>query len=241
MTSGGDPFRHHSTLKALIVDPLVSIYRDFDLAKLDEIVRASGAPDDWHHSDAHREETRRRTLDGRLHEDLWVFAYGSLIWDPGFRFAEVRTALLRGYHRSFCLQSVLGRGSPEHPGLMAALDEGGDCRGLAFRIQAEDVEAETRILWRREMLLHAYRPSFVPLETDHGAVEALTFVIDRSAQNYRPNLSEEETAHFMASGVGHFGSSMAYLENLVEHFETMGIEDDALFRLHALARQKAEG
>ena len=45
--------------------------------------------------------------------DVWFFAYGSLMWDPGFRPAEVRPALLHGWHRRFCVASAIYRGTPE--------------------------------------------------------------------------------------------------------------------------------
>ena len=240
MTSDGDPYRHVPALRALIVDPLVSIYRNFDMAMVDEMMRSAGAPKDWRHSDSYREETRQEALRDRLNDDLWVFAYGSLMWDPGFCFSEVRTARLQGYHRSFCLQSVLGRGSPECPGLMAGLDRGGSCRGLAFRIESAQVDQETRIIWQREMLLHAYVPSFLPIETELGNVEALAFVVDLQTPSYRPGLSLEQTAGYMASGAGVFGTSLEYLQNLAEHFEALGIEDEELFRLYARTLEKLE-
>jgi cation transport protein ChaC len=239
MTSDDDPFTHHPELRNKIVDPLTSSYRDMDLATLDEKMMAAGGPADWRHSDAYREESRRKTLERRPQGDLWIFAYGSLIWDPAFRFSEVRTALLKGYRRSFCLKSELGRGTPEKPGLMAGLDDGGACRGIVFRIDRDHIDVETRVIWRREMLLHAYAPKFVQVETPPGNVEALAFVIDHSAKSYLPGLSMEETAGYMATGSGIFGSSLAYIESLAGHFETIGIEDEALFRLLDLSRRMA--
>ena len=203
-------------------------------------MRAAGAAPDWRYRDAEREEFRRETLHGRLEEDLWVFAYGSLIWGPVFHFSEVRTALLKGYRRSFCVMSELGHGTPEKPGLMAGLDSGGECRGLVFRIDSDLVEEESRVIWRREMLMHVYAPEFVAVETPFGDLEALAFVVDHSSEIYVPGISLEKTARYMATGTGIFGSSLAYLENLVEQFETVGIKDETLFRLRALSRRMAE-
>jgi cation transport protein ChaC len=240
MTTGSDPFIHHPELRDKIADPLRSSYRALDLKMLDEKMRAAGAAANWRYSDAKREETRQTALDGRFTDDLWVFAYGSLIWEPAFRFSEVRTALLKGYRRSFCVMSELGRGTPELPGLMAGLDTGDECKGLAFRINAEFVEEESRLIWRREMLMHVYASLFVPIETPLGDLEALAFVVDRSSDHYTPGLSLEKTAQYMATGVGIFGSSLTYLETLVEQCETVGIEDRALFRLRDLARQMTQ-
>lgn len=240
MTTGSDPFIHHPELRDKIADPLRSSYRALDLDMLDQKMQAAGAAANWRYSEAEREETRRTALHGRFADDLWVFAYGSLIWEPAFRFSEVRTALLKGHRRSFCVMSELGRGTPEKPGLMAGLDTGGDCKGLVFRIDGEFVEEETRLIWRREMLMHVYAPLFVTVETPLGNIEALAFVVDHSSDHYTPGMSLEKTAHYMATGAGIFGSSLAYLENLAEQFETVGIKDEALFRLRDLARRMAQ-
>jgi glutathione-specific gamma-glutamylcyclotransferase len=237
MDSDNDPFRHHPALRNLIVDPQTSAYRAMSLELLDERMRAIGAPAGWRRSDDDREESRRQVLIGREDRDLWVFAYGSLMWDPGFRFSEVRSGLLRGYHRRFCLRSVVGRGTPDKPGLMAGLDRGGECRGLAFRIDGAHVEEETQIIWRREMVMRSYAPEFVPVETAWGGIEALAFIVDPAGESYRPGMSLEETARFMATGAGLFGSSLAYLERLIEHFATLGIEDAELLRLRDLSHQ----
>jgi cation transport protein ChaC len=240
MCRDDDPFRHHPELREQIADPLTSVHRSMDLASLDQRMLAAGAAPNWRHSDAHRERSRNETLNGRWDGGLWIFAYGSLMWDPAIRFSEVRTALLRGYHRSFCLRSVISRGTPECPGLMAGLDGGGECNGLVFKIDQHHVEEETRVIWNREMLLHAYTPAFVRIETFLGDVEALTFVVDHEADSYLSDLSDEEAVRYVATGVGNAGSSLAYIESLAEHFETLGIEDAALFHLYEGARRLAD-
>lgn len=239
MTGDSDPFKHHPELRDKVVDPLISDYRSMNVGLLDDKMLAAGAQVDWRYSDAYREDARRKTLNGRRDGDLWVFAYGSLMWDPGFRFSEVRTALLRGYQRSFCLKSELGRGTPAKPGLIAGLDNGGECSGLVFQIDRDRLDEESRVIWKREMLAHAYAPEFVQVETSFGRVEALTFVVDHTANGYLTGISVEEIARYIATGVGIFGSSLEYVESLVEHFETMGIEDGALVRLCDLSRQMA--
>ncbi len=233
-----DPFRHIPDIKNRIQDPSRSRIRDFNIAALDQKMQKLGITD-WRRSDEDREATRRAALAGRMDDDLWVFAYGSLIWDPAFRFVEVRRALAKGYQRSFCLKSELGRGSPDKPGLMAALDIGGECHGLAFRIDRSNIDAETRVIWSREMIIHAYYPRFIELTTPQGAVEALAFVMDRTAKNYLPGLSIDDTARLIATGVGVFGSSLEYLDNLADHFVALGILDDALLALRNRARQLA--
>ena len=232
-----DPFRHLPGLRPHIEEPAGSRYRDIDYTILDRAV-ANGATW-WRRSDEERETTRRTALEGRGDKDLWVFAYGSLMWDPGIHFSEVRRARASGYHRSFCLKSDIGRGSKERPGLMAALDTGGQCQGLAFCISARDVEAETHLLWRREMIARAYIPRFIDLETPQGPLEALAFVMDQHAPRYVPGLSIAETARYIGTGRGPIGTSLEYLDSLVAHFAVLDIVDAELTELHTLATRIA--
>lgn len=232
-----DPFRHLPHLRHAIREPAGSRYRNIDYGILDRAV-ANGATN-WRRSDDEREQSRTDSLAGREGVDIWIFGYGSLMWDPGIHFAEVRRARATGYHRSFCLRSEIGRGSRDRPGLMAALDTGGECQGLVFRIAEADVEKETRLLWRREMITTAYIPRFIGLQTPQGPVEALTFVMDQAAPRYLPGLSLEESARFIGTGRGPIGTSLDYLDSLVAHFKVIGIVDEELAALHARAVQIA--
>jgi len=167
-------------------------------------------------------------------EDLWVFGYGSLIWNPAFHYVERQPALLRGWHRRFCLKMFLGRGTRETPGLMLALDHGGACKGVAFRIAAADIAVELGILWQREMYGGAYHARWVNLEAPGGArIRAVTFVINRAHPRYLPELSVEETAAFIATGCGELGSCREYLENTVAHLAELGLRDAGLMRIVA--------
>lgn len=144
MTGQSDPFRHHPELRGRIVDPDLSFFRGFEPAAHDARMRALGFPDDWRYSDAEREARRRSLLAGRGRQPLWVFAYGSLMEDPGFHFSDVRHGRIAGYARRFCLKDTFGwRGSAAAPGLMAALDKGFGCEGLVFCIAPEAVETES--------------------------------------------------------------------------------------------------
>ena len=129
-----DPFVHHPDLRGLITDPEKSFFRNFRPADIDARMKALGRPDGWRHTDEEIEAARLAFLAERLDSDLWIFAYGSLMWDPGFNFAEVRRANAPRHARKFILKDSFGpRGCPEAPGLMAALDDGEGCDGLAFR------------------------------------------------------------------------------------------------------------
>ncbi len=238
MSAASDPFRHLPALKAKIADPKGSRFRDFDYGPMDRQLAEAGITR-WRRTDEEREATRHAALSSRMDDDLWIFAYGSLMWDPAFCFNEVRSALAPGFHRSFCLKSEIGRGSQGRPGLMAALDTGGECHGLVFRIGQSAVDEETHIIWRREMLAHAYAPAFIALETPQGPVEALAFIMDQTAKDYAPELGLEESARLIATGEGLFGTSLDYLDNLAEHFLLLGIEDELFSRLHKRSREIA--
>ncbi len=238
MTDSADPFAHHPELRDKIVDPHQSYFRDFQPSALDDEMTARGFPM-WRLSDAAREATRQKLLAGHA-GDLWVFAYGSLMWDPGFLFEEIRRAAVTGYRRHFCLQDELGaRGTRDAPGLMAALDLGGSCIGLAFRIAEHRVEVETEILWRREMVAGSYVPALIDAATDSGVVKAVAFLANRQASRIRPDISRTEQIRYIATGAGFLGSSLDYIENLAAHLAALGIRDADLTSLLEAARHTA--
>jgi cation transport protein ChaC len=168
--------------------------------------------------------------------DVWLFAYGSLIWNPAFRFVERRVGQVHGLHRRFCLWTALGRGSPDQPGLVLGLDRGGRCRGVLYRIAAADVEAELDVVWRREMVTGAYRPRWVRALGAAGSVNALTFVIERRHERYAGNLGEEQLVRTLATARGALGSCADYLFATTAHLEQLDIADAALQRLCAAVR-----
>ncbi len=235
-----EAFTHVPALAGKIVEPEKSFYRltRDRLKEFDRVAQQNGYPANWRLTDEQREATRAAVLAGRG-ADLWVFAYGSLMWDPGIHIVEIRTATLHGFHRSFCLKSRIGRGSAENPALMAALDRGGTCNGLALRIPAEHVDRETELLWMREMVTGSYVPMLVPIETPQGNVEALTFEINRQSDRY-VQLDIDETARFMATGRGFRGTSLEYLENVAERLDLLGLSDPAINDLHLRVRQVLE-
>ncbi len=167
--------------------------------------------------------------------DVWVFGYGSLMWNPAFSFAERRVGVIRGWHRRFCLWLEAGRGSPANPGLMLALDRGGTCRGVAFRIPAVDVRAELLLIWRREMFGTAYLARWVQVRTAHATVPAITFVVNRAHSRYAGRLDDAEAAARIASASGALGTCAAYLKNTLEHLDSLGIRDSGLQRIVASA------
>jgi len=185
-----------------------------------------------HHTDAERQASLQQALQHwQPHEDVWVFAYGSLIWRPEFAFAEQRLALLRGYHRALCLWSRINRGTPEHPGLVFGLDAGGSCRGVAFRIPASDVLASLTALWRREMGSGAYLPKWLGLHTAAGRVRALAFVMDRRSDGYVRDLPEDHLLDVVRSAHGCYGPCSEYILQTASALRSAGIADTTLEKL----------
>lgn len=227
-----DPFCHHPELRGAILDPEGSFFRTFTVAALETKMNALGMRTKWWHTDEKREAMRAEALAGHRDTDLWVFAYGSLMWDPAFHFAEVRRAQTPDYARRFILKDIFGgRGTASAPGLMAALDKGPGCDGLLFRIERDRIEEETEVLWRREQVGPAYVATFVEAMVESQPTPALTFVADHDATLIDASLSREEQVRFLATGTGFLGSSLDYLRNIDEKFAALGIHDDEVTSL----------
>lgn len=224
------------SLRDKIIDPAESEFRFLDYVELDKRAAAAGYPADWRRSDEEREALRAEFMAGREDQPVWVFAYGSLMWDPGFYFDQVRLGRAVGFQRKFCLNMTRGRGSPETPGLMAALDDGDDCHGLVFRIPADMADHETAVIWRREMIAFGYQPRFVPVETEIGIVEAMTFLVDKSGGRYAGELDLDTSARLIATANGINGSNRDYADNLAAQLQLLGLSDPEFERLHAKVR-----
>ncbi len=174
-------------------------------------------------------------------ESLWIFGYGSLIWDPGFVPAETVPACLSGWHRSFCMRSIHFRGTPEAPGLVLALDAapGAQCRGLALRVAEAEAETVLAALRARELVSDAYLERLLPLALHDGRqVAAITYVIDRAGPQYC-RLPPEEQAAIIAQAVGARGPNRDYLFNTVAHLAALGLADAELEALAAQVRALA--
>jgi cation transport protein ChaC len=163
----------------------------------------------------------------------WVFAYGSLLWNPLFPVAEMRPAKLNGLHRRFCPWSRAARGTRECPGRVLGLDRGGACRGVALRLPAGLAVAELDLLWRREMVVGSYRPRWVEVDAGGRAIVALTFVVRRDHPQYAGRLALADQAGVLASACGAFGSSLDYLERTRVALVAHGIVDPYLEGLAA--------
>lgn len=169
--------------------------------------------------------------DGR--EGLWVFGYGSLIWNPEFTFDLRWPARVFGYHRKLCLRSMINRGTPECPGLVAGLDRGGSCAGVAFRVTADSVRAQFAPLWQREMSLGSYQPRWLHCRRlhDDSSLTALAFVVRRDAPNYCGSLEEQQVVDALTRASGKYGTSLEYLQRTVDGLHAEGLRDPHLERL----------
>ncbi len=178
-----------------------------------------------------------------LHAELWVFGYGSLMWQPGFDFIERAPAALIGAHRSLCIYSFHHRGTAEHPGLVLGLDEGGACRGVAFRVEAARRAATLGYLREREQITDVYVEAVRPVSLLDGSgreLEAVCYLVDHRHPQYAGRLSLETQTALVRSAAGRAGANIDYVLNTVRHLEEAGVHDPALAALAARLRQEGE-
>ncbi|WP_240702194.1 gamma-glutamylcyclotransferase [Trinickia terrae] len=161
--------------------------------------------------------------------DLWLFGYGSLIWNPGLPTLEAVRARVHGYHRGLYLWSRVNRGTPEQPGLVLALDRGGSCSGIAFRLAGAGAMPHLEALWRREMAMGSYRPSWLPCSLADGQrVTALSFVMRRDAATYTGKLPDAIVKTVLGCARGRYGTTLDYVSRTVEALRDSGMPDRAL-------------
>ncbi|MGD9868263.1 MAG: gamma-glutamylcyclotransferase [Hyphomicrobiales bacterium] len=166
--------------------------------------------------------------------DLWIFAYGSLMWRTGFPYEEAAPALITGSHRGLCVYSFVHRGTPRLPGLVLGLDAGGVCEGLAFRVGPGDRRKVIGYLRAREQATRVYREAERAVELrdgSHRQVRALCYMVDRTHRQYAGRLPLEVQAALVRRGRGRSGDNIAYVVNTVKHLREQGIHDAGMERL----------
>lgn len=165
-----------------------------------------------------------------------LFTYGSLIWKPEIAFRAEQIGVARGWHRSFCLRMSRFRGTPDTPGLMMALDRGGQCKGVLYELYPEDLDRQFDRLFRREFTVKPINsmPRWISVETAQGRVHALSFVMNRASPNYAGRMAPDAVARTLAAACGHWGTGAEYLMNTVTHLQARGIHDSNLWRLQRL-------
>lgn len=168
--------------------------------------------------------------------DFWVFAYGSLMWDPRFPVVDSRPARLNGYHRALCVLSIQNRGTPERPGLVVGLKRGGSCVGRALFVEHTHTRETLNYLTQRELTNHVYAPRLISVRLENNTkVEALAFVARPDNPQYAGHLDTEAQARYVLQGHGPYGSSLDYLRNVCRHLDEFGITDGPLHATLAFA------
>lgn len=170
--------------------------------------------------------------------DLWIFGYGSLMWDPGFPYVEWAPGLVYGYHRALCIYSSRWRGTPERPGLVLGLDRGGACRGIAFRIAHSDVATSLEALWKREMSRGVYHPRLLRARLPRRVARVLAFVANPLHPGYAGTLPTERTAELVANCRGDRGPNIEYLARTLKHLTELGVRDHNLLRVMEAVRAR---
>jgi cation transport protein ChaC len=170
---------------------------------------------------------------------MWVFGYGSLLWNPGFSYTQTKLARLDGFRRSFCMSSIHHRGTPEKPGLVLALDgaEENSCNGLAFHVEDAETQATLDYLRERELISSAYLEAKVKVRGKDGITfAAVTYIIDKTHEQYCLDLALAEQANIIANAVGGMGHNAEYLFNTVSQLRKLEIKDTELEWLETQVR-----
>ncbi|MBP2171134.1 cation transport protein ChaC [Erwinia toletana] len=172
------------------------------------------------------------------HSPVWIFGYGSLMWNPVFESDEVASGTLRGWHRAFCLRLTAGRGTHNQPGRMLALKEGGQTSGLAFRLPEEKLHEELELLWKREMITGCYLPTWCELALEDGRnVTALVFIMDPRHPLYEADSCASTIAPLIARASGPLGTNAQYLFSLEQELVKRGMHDKCLTDLVQQVRE----
>ncbi|MGJ8521434.1 Glutathione-specific gamma-glutamylcyclotransferase [Carnimonas sp. R-84981] len=180
-------------------------------------------------SDEQLEASIAETLARRKEKDIWLFAYGSLIWKPEGPSAERANARISGYHRGLNLWSRIHRGTPERPGLVLGLDQGGSCQGVVHRLPEHNLDQHLKALWQREMPDDSYRPEWLECRLADGRnIEALAFVLESERPNYAGTQPDSVVRQVIRQARGRCGSSRDYLRNTLSALRAQAMPDHAL-------------
>jgi len=168
---------------------------------------------------------------------IWVYGYGSLIWNPAFHYVEKVRGRVHGYHRSFCMWTKLGRGCEDNPGLMLGLERGGSSTGVSYRVDPDEAKTELDILFRRELMSYAYIPTWVSFVADDRRFKAMTFVMDPKHERYVTGVDDETIIRHISTAVGPLGRNCDYLFDLVDHLRELDFRDRRLEKLGVEVRR----
>jgi cation transport protein ChaC len=169
---------------------------------------------------------------------FYIFAYGSLMWNPSFTYDARHVATIRGYHRSFRVWSRINRGTPEKPGLVLTLECGGSCRGLVYRIPADLVQEQMNLIWKREMNFGSYIPKWLNCYVGDQSIRALAFTVNRRCSGYAGQIPMEAMVEAIASAAGRYGPAYEYLFKTIDSLREHGIRDSRVEQLASLVRAR---
>ena len=183
---------------------------------------------------------RRKIIpDKGIGKDIYIFAYGSLLWNPTFEYEEQSSAKIYGFHRKFCMITKLGRGSFANPGLMLGLDKGGSCKGIVYKLKKMHQIKEIDLLFKREMITGSYIPKLLKTRMHSGEiVTSLAFTVDQKNENYVRNLSIIETAKLISNAHGFLGSCEEYLNYTISSLTELNIVDKKMNDIYNLIKYK---
>jgi cation transport protein ChaC len=190
-------------------------------------------------SDAEIDTAVERALSSRPPSpDLWVFSYGSLMWNPLFFHAERRKATLHDWHRQYCAWTPVGRGTRASPTLVLALEAGGRTEGVAYRLPRGEEKTELTLIFRQEMFTDDYIPRWVTVDTEDGPVQAVAFVVNAHTNRYVGPLTEEKIVEVISTARGQLGTSADYLRETMAHLSELGLSDEALAKINLLVQRR---
>ncbi|MGF1588753.1 MAG: gamma-glutamylcyclotransferase [Pleurocapsa sp.] len=190
-------------------------------------------------SDEELLQSIRETLRQQSTKELWIFAYGSLISNPLFDYIDRCSVVVEGWQRQFCLLAPVGRGTIDNPGLVLGLEPGERCQGIAYRLPIdENLESELLLLWRREMVVGSYFPTWITGKNSNCTIEVLAFTVNCQHPVYVNNLSPEKIIESLATAKGSLGSSAEYLSHTVQGLLAAGIKDEILIELDRLVKKR---
>jgi cation transport protein ChaC len=160
-------------------------------------------------------------------EPVWIFAYGSLMWNPLIVIEEMHRAELQGWQRRFCIRLTSGRATPECPGRMLSLDAGGKTQGMVFRLPDAGMEKELMLIWTREMITGLYNPVWASARLSTGkTLQVLAFVSDINHPFYESDSSTAAVIKSTAVAKGYMGTNAEYITQLDSTLASWGMKDD---------------
>ena len=173
-------------------------------------------------------------------DDLWIFAYGSLMWDATFAHCEKSPAALNGWHRDLCVWTALARGTPRLPGLALGLVPGGVCEGLAFKVADAEQSEMLKALWEREMWTDVYVPTWVSIECEKQTRSAITFTTNKDSSQFARDLSIEHVVDHVVQARGKNGPCWEYLFRTMNKLRALSIEEPHLHSVSELAKAQMD-